>query len=449
MQEKEPTLFEQEKLTKGIIAIYAENFKHLKVVELNPDPHFQVISGENAQGKSCILEAIQYAFEGAAALKNTPDPIRQGTDRAMIRVITNDLLIKRVIRKSGPELVVSTREGAEWKRGQEVLDKVRGSFFDPGKFLEMNAKEQKEVFLKLCKLDFTASNRAREALVKNRTLIKNSIKERGVELRSASAKVTWDRETTPKQEISLSVLTNKLDEIRSADQERLNLQHRLKELEANKQSIKSAMELDKQEIVNLLQEIENLKKSIKSYSSEEEELAGEIAAKKLEISALSVPDAEPIHREIEQLEETNRRVRTEQEEIKYRDLIVSLTKELDKVEGDIQKIETDNKAKLDAANPPMKGLGFNEDGITLNEIALSQCAESEKMKVAMSIGLALSPHLPVFWFRNGSQFDAKNRTLIAKYAKEKGVQIFMELVDSGKQGICISEGEIISNNPSV
>ena len=42
----------------------AENFRCLKKVELEPDPHYNLIYGANASGKTSLLEALAYLGRG-------------------------------------------------------------------------------------------------------------------------------------------------------------------------------------------------------------------------------------------------------------------------------------------------------------------------------------------------------------------------------------------------
>lgn len=60
-----------------LISLEAENFKRLKAVRIEPNGNgITVISGNNANGKSSVLDAIQAAIGGKRA---TPEkPIRDG-----------------------------------------------------------------------------------------------------------------------------------------------------------------------------------------------------------------------------------------------------------------------------------------------------------------------------------------------------------------------------------
>lgn len=67
-------------------------FRNLEPLHLVPGPRFNVLSGENGQGKSNVLEGIRYvsaldSFRGAS----TEDLIQSGEDRAELSILTNTL----------------------------------------------------------------------------------------------------------------------------------------------------------------------------------------------------------------------------------------------------------------------------------------------------------------------------------------------------------------------
>ena len=58
----------------GIQQFFAKNFRCLEGVELEPDPHYNLIFGANASGKTSVLEAVAYlgrgkSFRGASTNK--------------------------------------------------------------------------------------------------------------------------------------------------------------------------------------------------------------------------------------------------------------------------------------------------------------------------------------------------------------------------------------------
>ena len=63
-----------------IISLEAENIKRLKAVKIEPaGENLVVVSGENAQGKTSVLDSIEMALAGT---RSVPDrPIREGKSK--------------------------------------------------------------------------------------------------------------------------------------------------------------------------------------------------------------------------------------------------------------------------------------------------------------------------------------------------------------------------------
>ena len=47
-----------------LTSVAADGFKNLKAVQFSPSPHYNLIIGENAQGKTNLLEAVFYLSTG-------------------------------------------------------------------------------------------------------------------------------------------------------------------------------------------------------------------------------------------------------------------------------------------------------------------------------------------------------------------------------------------------
>jgi len=129
-----------------IIELKAENFKRLEAIELTPG-EVNLITGKNAQGKSSVLDAIEFCLSGPS--KQIPRPIKDGATKAKIEMDLGDLTITRVVTPSGARLQVTAKDGTQLKSPQAVLDALFSSVsFDPIRFLNMSEKDQIESLLK-------------------------------------------------------------------------------------------------------------------------------------------------------------------------------------------------------------------------------------------------------------------------------------------------------------
>lgn len=168
---KEPNL-------EKILELNVTNFKRIKVVTIRPDPdgHVVRIAGNNASGKSSILDAIQTALVGTKAMPAVP--VRVGQDMAEITIDCGDVLIRRRIMPDGHgTLKITTKDGMSPAKPQTWLDERIGAIaFDPLSFLEQDGKAQAETIRRLASCDVSDLDAAHSRLFDERAGLKRDLK---------------------------------------------------------------------------------------------------------------------------------------------------------------------------------------------------------------------------------------------------------------------------------
>lgn len=152
-----------------IISLRAENVKRLSAIEITPDGQPLVtVGGMNGAGKSSVLDAIQYACAGKAAMPEAP--IRAGADRATILMRTQDYVIERRITPGGSTVTVRASDGSPLKSPQAVLDSLCADIaFDPLAFLRMKPKDQVAALAGLAGIDLAQHDAERQRIFAERT----------------------------------------------------------------------------------------------------------------------------------------------------------------------------------------------------------------------------------------------------------------------------------------
>jgi hypothetical protein len=129
-------------------------FKRVEQITLEPDM-FQLVGGNNANGKTSLLDAIWVALGGGAATRDLSRPIKDGHDSATIVLDLGDLKVERKFTAAGTTLTVTDGDGKKVGSPQTVLDRLIGRLgFDPGAFLNMSDKDQRAAILTLVDLPF-------------------------------------------------------------------------------------------------------------------------------------------------------------------------------------------------------------------------------------------------------------------------------------------------------
>jgi DNA replication and repair protein RecF len=134
-----------------VLKLRARGFRNLGAFELEPGPRFNVIFGDNGQGKSNLLEAIDYlgslrSFRGALAA----DMIAQGGDGAELagdvagEAVPHAFRV-RLRRDAGRELAL---DGKRPRTRAQYLNAVQTVLFHPGDLqLVSGSPEQRRAFI--------------------------------------------------------------------------------------------------------------------------------------------------------------------------------------------------------------------------------------------------------------------------------------------------------------
>lgn len=97
-----------------IIGLEIENFKRLKAVSIIPKGNMIEITGKNGQGKSSLIDAIWTAFKFADT--DIVKPIKDGCEKAVIRIDVDEFIVTKKFTASGNTLTVESKVSQRTKR---------------------------------------------------------------------------------------------------------------------------------------------------------------------------------------------------------------------------------------------------------------------------------------------------------------------------------------------
>ena len=396
-----------------IIELTAENVKRLKAVQIRPDPHVQVITGRNAQGKTSVLDAIWLALGGGSAARETVRPIRDGEDEARVELDLGELLVTRTWDGGRSSLRVEAG-GARYPSPQAMLDALVGRLsFDPLEFTRRSAKEQLAALLQLVDLDIDldaiAAERAR--LYEARTEIGRNGKQLDGQV-AGLGKV----EEAPAAEQSASQL---IADLRAAE---ALIQWQQQQLEDQKWLRSQITQLEGQ-----------LTEARADLAKIDEEVKGH----------LPTPDVKAIEEQLDQVEQTNAAVRRNLERARAGQALADARAAYTDLTAKINALDQRKADALAAAKFPVDGLGFTDDGVTYQGIPFSQASSAEQIRASLAMAMALNPKLRVIRILDGSLLDADNLALIEEMARANDYQIWIERVgDADGVGVVIEDGEV-------
>ena len=399
-----------------VISLTTTNYKRAKHVEIKPDPdgNLVIVAGKNGQGKSSVLDSIAAALGGANS-KTTPKPIRDGEDRAEIVLETEELTVTRVFTPSGSRLTLTSKDGAKYPKAQAKLDELVGNLsMDPLAFTLLDDKKQLAQLLDLVDLPFDPEQleAERKQVFDERTAVNRRVKE----FESALAQFGELPADLPTAEVSVSELLSEYHEARNKNE---------------------VLQRSQQFAESLHAQIEQLEEQLAKAKNDLSEALASVD-----------PNAKPtdlttIQAQIDGAEETNRLVRKAQERGALAFQYEAAKGQANQLTAKLDQIAKTKADGLAAAEFPVDGLGFTEEGVTYQGVPFKQASSAEQIRVSMAIAIALNPKLKVIRIQDGSLLDTDSLALIEETAQEHGYQIWLEVVgDDIEDAYTIIDGEV-------
>ena len=423
----------------NIIGLSVENFKRLRVVEINPRGHLVQVTGKNGQGKSSVLDAIWAGLVGARA---TPErPVRKGATSCKIRLDLGDVLVTRHIASDGTHnLTVTNAAGGKILSPQAMLDALLGELtFDPLEFAGMKPKTQVEILRRVAKidLDVDSMNAANQADYAERTGLNREIKNLEAEISTITV-----QDKLPKAKIDEAAIVAKIGQVDS-----INAAAR-KHDELKRAAVKK--------VDDVALTIRNLRDSIADYKAQIERLQKEIAVAEVELKAAAdKAEALPfgvyaqtteLTEELSQAQLVNREIdkRTRRDVLSGQ--LNAKRKAADQLTRNIEGREEEKRSAVAKGKMPVEGLSFDDDQVMFNGIPIEQLGEAEKIKISTSIAMAVNPKLRILRIVHGEALDEDSLQVLAEMAEKHDYQIWMSRVDSsGQVGIVMEDGMVKDN----
>jgi DNA repair exonuclease SbcCD ATPase subunit len=424
-----------------IIELTAENIKRIKAVTIRPDDNLVQITGKNGQGKTSVLDSIWWALEGANHIQ--AEPIRSGTDTAMIRLDLGTLKITRKFRRTEEgkittSIVVENAEGARFQSPQKIIDDLLGALaMDPLEFTRMAAKDQVNTLKRFVPdFDFAATEHARKQAFDKRT----DVNRRAKELR-ANASAIQVAEGTPTEPVDESAL---IDQMQAGAAHNSAIEEAKTKLLREEQAILSA----RREADDLMNKAVTLRKQ-----ADEAEAAAKIRDKVADDASTALTAAAaavPAVIDITGIREQIGKAKTVNAEVAKLKRLQSVNIDANAAEKEAaaltNKIEDLDAAKVKAvadAKMPIPGLSLSDEAVILNGVPFNQASDAEQLRTSIAMAMAMNPKLRVIRVRDGSLLDSDAMTILAEMAAANDFQIWVERVDgSGKVGFVIEDGEI-------
>lgn len=429
---------------RRIVALHAENVKRLKVVDIRPDGALVEITGKNGNGKTSVLDAIWWAIAGKKNIQVSP--IRQGQERALIRLDMGDLAVVRTFRaQDGGDYTTDVRveaaDGARYPHPQTILDRLYAELtLDPLEFARAEPARQLEMLKRFVSgFDFEAHARKRREAFELRTIVNRELK--ALEARLAGAAIVQEAQ---KPDVDIDALTEQLAEastynatIERRRQNRANLAADVRQaIGMAEGKIAEASEL-RRRAGELEAEAQGLKNAAKENQAKLD-AAGPLPEPR-DATALAAQLTEA--RRAAEAWERTRRDREAREQLAAD--VEAKRAESERLTDEIEHLDEQRSKAVAGAALPVSGIELTEDRVLLNGVPFEQASDAEQLSASVAIAAAAEPELRVIRIRDGSLLDDDAMLALAKFAEARDFQIWIERVDSsGKIGVVLEDGMV-------
>lgn len=420
-----------------IINLKSKNVLRLDAVEITPNGNTVIIGGENAQGKSSVLDSILLAIGGRAAKHK--QPLKNGKKSGAVVCETDDFIVTRSFSKLGSTLKVQGKDGKTFSSPQKMLDKLTSSLtFDPLAWSRMGDAEQVDTLKKLVGLDFADLDKKRAELYSERTGV-NSI---GKQLK-ARYDAMPDYGDIPEEEIKIDDIMSELEKAQENNSKVEAAKTKIEIMESQVKSKENILKDTAESIEACEREIERLKKEQGEVMEEIKDINELIDGKKDFIESTPLIDTMELKEQINSVSESNRQIRAAQEKRQLGEELEAKRKESQALTLSITDIDEQKENILTETKFPIPELSFDEDGILFKGVPFSQASSAEQLRVSVGMGIAMNPELKVLLIRDGSLLDESNLKTIAEMAEKADAQVWIERVGKGEEcQVIIEDGKI-------
>lgn len=374
-----------------------------KRVEIhNPDANLVEVAGGNGEGKSSIMDSIEWGIRGRRA--QPVDILHHGATAGYVKVKIGQLVITRKVTEAnaarGGTAKIVAEDGSKW--GEKNVEQLWGAWtFDPWAFARMTPEEQVRQVQQLLGREFTTEL----GFLDERLAVFRERRTAAGQRERAFGRVELPPET---QGVDTEQLIAKLRETEqwNAEQERLGT---IRKMAAHSLGV-AQQEYD--HAAELMCRAESLLERAKAEFNE-----APVPKEKVDVTELQ--------RMLSRAGETNR-MALEYEQAKKRFAEwQACVREHEQLDQEVKDAEERRKQHLRTAKLPMPGLAWEGGAITVNGTPFKGLCTTEQLLMSARIGMAASPELRVMLVREGALLDDDH---------------FALLLDLAKRGTCVQCG---------
>ena len=401
-----------------------ENVKKIKAVALTPSANgLTIIGGNNAQGKTSVLDAICWALGGNKYKPSNPQNDASVIPPNLNITLSNGLVVERTGKNS--TLKVTDPNGN--KGGQQLLDEfIEQLAIDLPKFMESSSKDKANTLLQSIGVgDQLALLEKEEKELYNERLAIGRIADQ----KKKFAKEQEYYQDAPKDLVSPSELIQKQQEILAKNGENQRKRENVARIE--------------QDVAFFTQEVNNLKIQLENKQKQLNESLADLEIAKKDAVDLIDESTEELEQSIANIDEINRKVRANLDKEKAEDEAREYERQYESLTCKITEVRDSKTELLKGAQLPLEGLSVEDGELTYNNQKWDNMSGAERLKVSTAIVRKLNPKCGFVLLDKLECMDMDTLNEFGRWLEQEGLQAIATRVSTGDEcSIIIEDGYV-------
>ena len=401
-----------------------ENVKKIKAVALTPSANgLTIIGGNNAQGKTSVLDAICWALGGNKYKPSNPQNDASVIPPNLNITLSNGLVVERTGKNS--TLKVTDPNGN--KGGQQLLDEfIEQLAIDLPKFMESSSKDKANTLLQIIGVgDQLALLEKEEKELYNERLAIGRIADQ----KKKFAKEQKYYQDAPKDLVSPSELIQKQQEILAKNGENQRKRENVARIE--------------QDVAFLNREVDSLRFKLEAKEEELESALADLEIAKKDAVDLIDESTEELEQSIANIDEINRKVRANLDKEKAEDEAREYERQYESLTCKITEVRDSKTELLKGAQLPLEGLSVEDGELTYNNQKWDNMSGAERLKVSTAIVRKLNPKCGFVLLDKLECMDMDTLNEFGRWLEQEGLQAIATRVSTGDEcSIIIEDGYV-------
>lgn len=392
-----------------------ENVKRIKAVQLAPAKNgLTVIGGDNAQGKTSVLDAIAWALGGNKFKPSSP--MREGSVVEPHLKVTLDNGI--VVERSGKNSSLKVIDPMGNKGGQALLDGFIESFaLDLPKFMNQSSKEKADTLLNIIGVgDKLYELEQQEQMLYNR--------------RTEIGRIADQKEKFAKE---MPVYTNVPDEPVSVSE---LIQSQQEIMAKNAENLRKRQQHDYYK-----SQLEVAGTALKQAQERYDAALNNFRLASVDIDTLVDQSTEELEKNIADVEEINKKVRANADRQTAEVEADGYRKQYDDLTGEIEDVRREKRELLQGADLPLEDLTVEGGELIYKGQKWDCMSGAEQLIVATSIVRKLNPECGFVLLDKLEQMDGNTLEKFGSWLESENLQAIATRVSKGDEcSIIIEDG---------